>query len=202
MYEASSYQNNELYETFTAHEHTNGERFPPDHSAEPRGHGGTNRLGEEGGKRNGKYVSPSGASVQQPKIGLQARQRKVEWQEKRAYQVFQFLGYVDIEPLVTRDDEAGHEGTKDGMDSNDASEERGSESNEKDEGDDALRRAVFNAPVSTQDPAQCRLYGKEQSKDEAKRGEQNPERVKASTCVDESHAESQKNPAFTIVSLQ
>lgn len=103
--------------------------------------------------------------------------------------------------MLAGQDEADHEAAKDGVDADDGGEEGRSESDEKNQGDDALRGPVLDAAGAAEEPVEPRLDGVEEEEHVAGAGEEDPQGGEAAAGVDEGDTESEEDPAWVNVSI-
>lgn len=68
----SAYENDQFYETFAAHETSNGKGLPPLKPVQSRSQSTANNLTSESHSDDTNHISPSDAIIQESQVGAQA----------------------------------------------------------------------------------------------------------------------------------
>ena len=66
-----THQYNELYKTFTTHQHTNSKAFPPYHLAQTSCNGPTNEFANKGNDNDSYHICPGDATIKETNVSAQ-----------------------------------------------------------------------------------------------------------------------------------
>lgn len=163
------YQDDQLNKTLARHENTDSARLAPEQTVRTCSKSATSDLCNKSDGNDTNHVSPSNAIVEQTQVGVEPRKGEVKRQEDGRDQILNLFCDLDGETTLVRADQTGDEGAKNGVDTDDASEECTAKSDEKGESNDTLGRAVFEGSGPAQNPHEGRADGVNDEENEADR---------------------------------
>jgi len=105
----TTYQYNELHETFATHQNSNSKTFSPHQLISSSCKCTTDDLSRKCNSNDSNYICPGDTIVQETKICAQPRECKVERQENDRNEIFDLFRELDGESTIMRADKPNKE---------------------------------------------------------------------------------------------
>lgn len=113
-----AYQHDEFYETFATHQGTDSQAFSPETFGETGGQCTGDDFAKEGACNDGNDISPGSAIVEQTKISIKTRKRKIKRQKYRTDEIFDLFSQLDGKTTVVRTDETYEKSAENSVNTN------------------------------------------------------------------------------------